>query len=48
MKNEQKRKYAKPQLSVLEIKVENTLLLVGSGDEPDEESVVDVEFTGKD
>ncbi|MBR5693870.1 MAG: hypothetical protein IKX42_09265 [Fibrobacter sp.] len=48
MKNEQKREYAKPQLSVLEIKVENTLLLVGSGDEPDDEREMEVDFIGKD
>jgi hypothetical protein len=45
MKNEQKREYAKPQLSVLEIKVENTLLLVGS-EQSDDEEVIEVEFVG--
>ena len=45
MKNEQKKEYAKPQLSVLEIKVENTLLLVGS-EQSDDEEVIEVEFVG--
>ena len=45
MKIEQKREYAKPQLSVLEIKVENTLLLVGS-EQSDDEEVIEVEFVG--
>lgn len=43
MKIEQKKEYAKPQLSVLEIKVESTMLLAGS-DQPDDEQEIDVEF----